>query len=149
MLNKTVQSKLGFIININLHGILHKLLNYRADFFAQGGTEHHNLLLMRSLLEDFLYIPTHVKILKHLVTLVQDEVSAVLQVKIALCLQALKDGNVKYSAKRQGIPNNLPSPRYVLVFLQQYLVGRSSRAPCAASLACHRRIPGHNEGAIL
>lgn len=40
--------------------ILHKLLADRTDLFGKGGTEHHNLLLVRCHAENFLDISSHI-----------------------------------------------------------------------------------------
>ena len=40
--------------------ILHELSADWSDLFAQGGTEHHDLLLMRSHTENLLDISAHV-----------------------------------------------------------------------------------------
>ena len=40
--------------------VLHKLLANWSDIFAEGGAEHHNLLLMWRGSENFLYISSHV-----------------------------------------------------------------------------------------
>lgn len=40
--------------------ILHEFLADGSDFFAEGGTEHHDLLLVRGLLENFLNVTSHV-----------------------------------------------------------------------------------------
>lgn len=40
--------------------ILHELSADWTDLFAQGGAEHHHLLLMRSHTEDLLHVSAHV-----------------------------------------------------------------------------------------
>lgn len=40
--------------------VLHELAADGADLFAQGGTEHHDLLLVGGHAKNFLDIPTHV-----------------------------------------------------------------------------------------
>lgn len=61
--------------------ILHELAAHWADLFAQGSTEHHDLLLMGGHAKNFLDIPTHVELFKHLVTFVQDKVFNVFEVQ--------------------------------------------------------------------
>merc|ERR1719273_1574075 len=79
MLLETVQGQLRLIVNVNLHGVLHELLADRPDVLAEGGGEHHHLLLVGSRPEDLLHVPPHVQLLQHLVTLVQHEMLQVLQ----------------------------------------------------------------------
>merc|ERR1719318_2554734 len=81
VLPQSVQGELGLIINVNLHWILHKLLADRPDVLAEGGAEHHDLLLVGGGSEYLLHITAHVKLLRHLVTLVQDEMFQVLERK--------------------------------------------------------------------
>ena len=38
----------------------HELLACNANLFGQCGTEHHDLLMVRSCSENFLYIATHI-----------------------------------------------------------------------------------------
>lgn len=40
--------------------VLHELAAHGADDFAQGSTEHHDLLLVGGHAEYFLHVPTHV-----------------------------------------------------------------------------------------
>lgn len=40
--------------------ILHELLANGPDLLAEGGGEHHHLLAVRCVAEDFLHIATHV-----------------------------------------------------------------------------------------
>ena len=81
MLLETVQSQLGLIVNVNLHRVLHELrkqwlveerkyrergenylLTDRPDVLAEGGGEHHHLLLVGSGPEDLLDVPPHVQL---------------------------------------------------------------------------------------
>ena len=55
------------------------LLTDWPDVLAEGGGEHHHLLLVRSGSEDLLDISPHVQLLQHLVALVQDEMLQILQ----------------------------------------------------------------------
>mmetsp|Transcript_22654 Transcript_22654/g.34554 ORF Transcript_22654/g.34554 Transcript_22654/m.34554 type:complete len:223 (-) Transcript_22654:407-1075(-) len=70
---QSVKSQFGVIIDVNFHGVLAELLAHRANLLAQGSTEHHYLLLMRSLTEDLLDIPTHIKRFKDTITLIKYE----------------------------------------------------------------------------
>lgn len=40
--------------------VLHKLFADGSNVLTKGGAKHHDLLLMRSLLEDFLNVAAHV-----------------------------------------------------------------------------------------
>ena len=55
------------------------LLADRPDVLAEGGGEHHHLLLVGSGPEDLLDVPPHVQLLQHLVALVQNEMFQILQ----------------------------------------------------------------------
>lgn len=61
--------------------VLHELAADGADLFAQGGTEHHDLLLVGGHAKNFLDIPTHVELFKHLITFIQDKVFNVFEVE--------------------------------------------------------------------
>jgi hypothetical protein len=50
---------LSYYWNANYY-ILHELLANRTNFFAQCGGEHHNLLSVRGVAENFLYILAHI-----------------------------------------------------------------------------------------
>ena len=60
VLLKTVQSKLGLVIDINLEGVLHELLADRSDLLGECGAEHHDLLLCRGGAEDLLDVSAHI-----------------------------------------------------------------------------------------
>lgn len=45
---------------MNLNYILHEFLADWANFFAQRGGEHHDLLAMRSITENFLNVAAHI-----------------------------------------------------------------------------------------
>lgn len=94
VLLETVQGQLCLIVNVNLQWlhthkkgngiwkvwgtgyILHKLATDWPDFLAEGCRKHHDLLVVRCLLKDVLDVATHVQGLEHLVTFVEDKVSA-------------------------------------------------------------------------
>lgn len=82
---------------------MHELLDDRADFLRQGGTEHHHLLLARGGEEDLLNVVAHVcfgqyhsvragakntkerrqtSFLEHSVALVNDEVLDVAEIEL-------------------------------------------------------------------
>jgi len=83
VLSETVEGELGVVVNVDFHWVGHELFADRSDLFREGGREHHNLLLMRSGLENILNIPSHIQLLQHLVTLVQNKVLGVFQVQLA------------------------------------------------------------------
>jgi hypothetical protein len=68
-----VESELGVLVDVVLSRILHELSADRLDFLGKGGREHHNLLLLRSSTENVLHISAHVRLVEHLVTLVEDK----------------------------------------------------------------------------
>jgi len=57
---KTVESELGFVVDVHLKWISHELLADGPNFLREGSAEHHHLLLSRSSTEDFLDVPSHV-----------------------------------------------------------------------------------------
>lgn len=67
---------------------MHELSADGTDLFTQGGTEHHDLLLVRGHTKDLLDITPHVKLLQHLVAFVQDEVLDVAQVETLVARQS-------------------------------------------------------------
>lgn len=77
VLLQTVQGELGLVVDKDFQGlrdvseafqgwanktthVLHKLSTGDSDFLAEGGTEHHDLLVSGCSSEDFLNIPSHV-----------------------------------------------------------------------------------------
>merc|ERR1719507_2643923 len=62
--------------------VLHELLADWSDVLGEGGAEHHHLLLVGSRAENLLHVASHVQLLKHLVTLIQDKVLQILQRKL-------------------------------------------------------------------
>lgn len=43
---QSVQRQFGFVVNVNLHGILAKLFADGSDLFGEGGTEKHDLQII-------------------------------------------------------------------------------------------------------
>lgn len=60
VLLQTVQGQLLVLGDVVLSRVLHELAADRLDLLGQGGTVHHNLLLLGSDAEDLLYIAAHV-----------------------------------------------------------------------------------------
>lgn len=60
VLLKTVQSELGLVVNVDFEWVLHELLADGPGLFGQGGTEHHDLLLLWGSSEDLLHVSAHV-----------------------------------------------------------------------------------------
>jgi hypothetical protein len=81
VLQKTVQSKLRFIIDENFMGLVHVLLASSAHLLSHSGGEHHDLLLTRSSHEDVLDVTSHVKLFKALIALIEHEMGALLEVQ--------------------------------------------------------------------
>jgi len=61
---------------------LHELLADGPDVLRECGREHHDLLLVWGRSEDLLNVATHVKLLQHLVALVENEMLHVLQAQL-------------------------------------------------------------------
>ena len=70
------------IVNVDLKGILHELFADRPHIATHCGGVHHYLLLVRSHLEDSLYILSHVKLGEHLIALIQNEVLQILHLQM-------------------------------------------------------------------
>jgi len=68
-----VESKLGVLVDGVLRRILHELAADRLDVVSQSGGKQHHLLLLRSSTENILNISAHVRLVKHLVTLIENE----------------------------------------------------------------------------
>jgi len=83
VLSETVEGELGVVVNVDLHWVGHELFADWSHFFWEGGGEHHNLLLMWSRLENILNISSHIQLLQHFITLVQNKVFGVFQVELA------------------------------------------------------------------
>ena len=81
VLDETVEGQLGLVVDVNLHGVPHELFANGADLGAERGGEHHDLLVVRGLLEDGLDIGTHINGLEALVALVDDKVTQVREVQ--------------------------------------------------------------------
>ena len=83
VLHETVKGELGLVVHVNLHGIVHELLAHGANLLGQGGGEHHHLLVVGGHLEDLLHVRAHVELLEHLIALVEDEMTALLERDVA------------------------------------------------------------------
>lgn len=89
VLLKTVERKLGLVVDVDLERVSHELLADRANLLRKGGAEHHDLLIGGGGAEDLLDVAAHVcrvlvgdgsgdlkahtDLVQHLVTLVQNE----------------------------------------------------------------------------
>ena len=60
VLLETVQSQLGVFVDVVLSWVLHELAADGLDLIRQCGTEHHDLLLLRSRTEDLLDVASHI-----------------------------------------------------------------------------------------
>ena len=60
ILLQSVEGQLGFIVDVDLEWVSHKLLADGSNLLRESGAEHHDLLLGRSGTEDFLNITAHV-----------------------------------------------------------------------------------------
>ena len=83
------------------------LLTDGPDVLAEGGREHHDLLLVRSGSEDLLDVPPHVQLLQHLVTLVQDEMLQVLQWKLLALDESENSSRSSHDNMRAVVLQNL------------------------------------------
>lgn len=112
VLLKAVQRQLGVLVNVVLCRVLHELAADRLDLVGQGGTEHHDLLLLGGRTEDLLDIATHVlfssatlvgkeseifagigkltNLVKHLVALIKDENTDATQAQELVADQSVK-----------------------------------------------------------
>jgi len=82
VLLESVEGELG-AFNVDFEGVVHKFLADGANFIAESGGEHHDLLVMRGFLKNFLDIFSHIKRFEHLVTFIQNEL---LQIGKIQCL---------------------------------------------------------------
>lgn len=71
-LGQSVENELS-LIDEDINFILQELLTVFFEFFGHGSTEHHNLLIMRSLDENLLNVGSHSGVTQNLVALVDDE----------------------------------------------------------------------------
>ncbi len=60
VLLKTVESKLGLVVDIDLERVSHELLADGSNSLRECGAKHHHLLLSRGLSEDLLDVASHV-----------------------------------------------------------------------------------------
>jgi len=73
VLLKTVEGELGFVVDEDLERISHELSANGSDLLGKSRAEHHDLFLGRSRAENLLHVTTHIDLIKHLVTLVEDK----------------------------------------------------------------------------
>jgi hypothetical protein len=60
ILLETMESEFALVLDKDLSRVTHELLASGLDVAGKGGSEHHDLLVVRSLLEDVLDITSHV-----------------------------------------------------------------------------------------
>jgi len=60
VLLESVESEFALVLNQHLRRVAHELLASELDVAGEGGSEHHNLLVVRSLLENVLDVASHV-----------------------------------------------------------------------------------------
>ena len=85
-----MECKACLVVDCYLKRLLHEFLAGLSDALVKSGREHEHLLLVRSHLEDGLYIPAHVKLVQHFVALVEDEVLQLAQVEVVATDQRQK-----------------------------------------------------------
>lgn len=68
-----MQSELGVVVYVDLHGVLAEFLADRSDLLGEGGGEHHDLLLVGGCAEDLLDVAAHVEVLEDAVALVHNK----------------------------------------------------------------------------
>ena len=78
---QTVKGELGVIVDVDLHGVLAELAADGADLLAQGGGEHHDLLLVGGHAEDLLDVTTHLERFQDAIALVEDEMLDVVELE--------------------------------------------------------------------
>jgi hypothetical protein len=60
VLLKSMESEFRLVLNKHFSGVTHELFASGFDVSRKGGSEHHNLLVVRSLLKDVLDVTSHV-----------------------------------------------------------------------------------------
>ena len=63
----------SLVIDCDLKGRLHEFLADGSHLGVQSCTEHHDLFLVRGHFKDGLYVLSHVKGSKHVITLVENK----------------------------------------------------------------------------
>lgn len=71
-LGQPVQDKFT-LINEDIDLVVQEFLAVLLHLLRHSGTEHHHLLVVRSLHEDILHISTHLRVSQHLIALVHHE----------------------------------------------------------------------------
>lgn len=77
-----VEDKFGVVLDSDFFLVLHKLAADDLVLFLHGSGEHHDLLVVRRLHENFLNVRSHFGLAHHVVALVHDEVLDVLERKV-------------------------------------------------------------------
>ena len=116
VLLEAVEGELGRLVDVDLEGIVHELVDDGLDGVAEGGTEHEHLLVVGRGPEHLLHIPAHVQLLQHAVALVQHEVLHLVQLEVALLDQSQQ-------------PARRADDNVGRVVLEHLLVGLDGHAP--------------------
>mmetsp|Transcript_84567 Transcript_84567/g.141017 ORF Transcript_84567/g.141017 Transcript_84567/m.141017 type:complete len:338 (+) Transcript_84567:450-1463(+) len=87
VLLQSVEGELGVRVHVDLNWVLHELLGRLTDVLRHGCGIHHHLLILRCLQVDLLHITTHVQLVQHPITFIQNEVLEFLQFQGALVCQ--------------------------------------------------------------
>lgn len=81
VLLETVQVELSVAVDVHFEGVLHEHLADLLCLLRQGGREHHDLSLGLAGHEDLLHLGSHVRLIKHLVALVENEHLQVVEIE--------------------------------------------------------------------
>jgi len=86
VLLETMESEFALVLNQNFGRVTHELLAGSLDITGEGGSEHHDLLVVGSLLENVLDVSSHVDRFstEKSVALIKDEHLEVAQVELLL-----------------------------------------------------------------
>ena len=76
-----MKGELGVIVNVDLHGVLAELAADWADLLAEGGGEHHDLLLVGGHAEDLLDVTAHLERFQDAIALIEDEMLDVVELE--------------------------------------------------------------------
>lgn len=88
-LGQTMKNKFS-LVNENLGLVLEELLAIFFHFLWHGCTKHHNLFGVRSLDENFLNVCSHFRVAQNLITLVNDEEFALLELNKLMFAQIIE-----------------------------------------------------------
>lgn len=103
VLLQTVQSELSFVVNENLQRRGHELLADGSDLLRKSGGEHHDLLLSGSDSEDLLHVSSHINLVEHLVTLVNNESLDVAETEVLVSDEGMKSTGSGDNHVRRGL----------------------------------------------